>query len=87
MKLLLVALLLVSSPAHACHFFKDWRYPQPQRCDDGHHGGVFHMKQVPAPDKSWYVEVTRMPDAGDKGFGTREEAVKWLRIKLQKPVN
>lgn len=44
---LIVALLLVVSPAQACHRFRVWNYPTPQRCA---------VAQVQV-DHSWFVEI------------------------------
>jgi hypothetical protein len=44
---LIVACVLVVSPAHACHRFAVWKYPFPQRC-------AVAQLQV---DHSWFVEI------------------------------
>jgi hypothetical protein len=37
----------------ACHHYRVWRYPQPQRC-----GAPSEFSVRPAPeDHSWYVEI------------------------------
>lgn len=48
-RVMLVGVLLVASPAHACHRYSVWKYPFPQpRC------GVTVDRSV---DHSWYVEM------------------------------
>jgi hypothetical protein len=55
-KIALAALLISAQPATACHRFSVWKYPYPQRC------GVTHVSlHAPAPDKSYYVEITATP--------------------------
>jgi hypothetical protein len=44
---LIVACVLVVSPAHACHRFSVWKYPFPQRCA---------VAQVQV-DRSWFVDI------------------------------
>lgn len=61
-----LALLLYAIEANACHRYAVWHYPTPQRC------GVFARV-----DRSWTVEITRLPTAwADDG---RADAIKQLR--------
>ena len=59
-------LALAAGPALACHRFAVWRYPWAQRC------GFVLVRTAPAratsissgapDDRTWYVEITRLPD-------------------------
>ena len=42
--------LLMVSPAQACHRFRVWNFPYPQRCS------VAHVQAAPE-DRSWFVEI------------------------------
>jgi len=70
MRIVLAALALIGAaePASACHHYSIWKNPWPQRCPSK--SVYFRPKSVPirpspsAPveDRSWYVEITRLPD-------------------------
>jgi hypothetical protein len=60
-----VALSSFASPAEpveaaACRHFRYWRYPWPQHC------GMTPIIRAPAVDRSWYVEITRLPPLDDE---------------------
>jgi hypothetical protein len=46
---LTLALVLLATPAEACHRFSVWKYPYPQRC-------------AVTPERVWHVEFV-LPDA------------------------
>jgi hypothetical protein len=48
---LTLAVLLLATPAQACHRFSVWKYPYPQRC-------------AVVADKTWYVEF-QLPETTD----------------------
>lgn len=65
-RLLALALiaLVAATPADAkCHHYSIWKNPWPQSCRGAVAGAVNPAPQqaAPAPDRSWYVEVTDMP--------------------------
>jgi hypothetical protein len=45
---LALVLALLATPAQACHRFRVWKYPYPQRCSV-------------AADRSWFVEIAPQP--------------------------
>ena len=47
---LATAIPLVVSPAQACHRFRVWNFPYPQRCS------VARVQAAPE-DRSWFVEI------------------------------
>jgi hypothetical protein len=49
---ILIAALVVASPAQACHRFHVWHYPVPQRCDVAGPSDSAHI---------WFVEITKTP--------------------------
>lgn len=56
--------LMLETPADAkCHHYSIWKNPWPQSCRGAVAGAVNPAPQqaAPAPDRSWYVEVTDMP--------------------------
>lgn len=65
---LVVLWLAMPTPAAACHRYSVWRYPWPQTCRTS-----LVMKRaspfVAPEDRSWYVEITRMPDLDDRAMG------------------
>lgn len=64
---LALVLLLASQPAEACHRFKVWRYPTPQRCDARAYVPVRHRVitaavQKPVDDERVDIEITITPE-------------------------
>jgi hypothetical protein len=55
---IIIAALLVAQPAYACHRFQRWYYPWPQRCPSEHIGHFI----APVENKTWTVEITRLPN-------------------------
>lgn len=69
--LILAALVLAfpCEPAAACHRYRVWHYPSPQRCS---------VAVVRPVDRSWSVEITGLPEGV-----TRDLALDQLREKLK----
>lgn len=68
--LAVLGLLWPSSQASAaCHRFAVWHYPYPQSCHASRGSGLREAsaRRLPAsapaaPDRSYYVEITKLPD-------------------------
>lgn len=54
MKRLLVYFML-TSPAYACHHYRTWHYPYPQRCYSA-------LAHIPKLDKPIHIPVTLPPE-------------------------
>ena len=62
------AAVLMVSPAQACHRFRVWNFPYPQRCV------VAHV-QAAQPDRSWFDEIQdTAPPAVVSGRTPEQEA-------------
>ena len=81
-----LGLLGASSQAQACHRFSRWYFPWPQHCSpllrSAPTRALAAVVAAPAPDASWYVEITKLPD--DPEF-EREYAIDQLKELLHKP--
>lgn len=60
---LALAALMGGTAQAKCHHYSIWKNPWPQSCRGAVAGAVNPAPQqtAPAPDRSWYVEVTDMP--------------------------
>jgi hypothetical protein len=63
--------------AQACHRYKYWYYKTPQRCYTTHVVREYHTAHV--EDKSWTVEITKLPDWDEL---ERQDAIDELKKKL-----
>ena len=54
LNLLILPILLLSTPASACHHYSRWYYPYPQPPCEAH-----------TPPK-WYVEITKIPPIDER---------------------